>query len=113
MNFNQGRRPQQYSNDNRGYDNYGQGGGRDFDRNRTGGGRPAGNFNGKYLISSCNLFWYFLTFYFTDRGPNRGRYGNFGEDGGRGQYDRNGREGRLLRFFFRFKFYFKKVKLQI
>lgn len=31
----------------------------------------------------------------TDRGPNRGRYGNFtGEDGhNRGGYDRNGREG--------------------
>lgn len=47
MNFNRGGRPQQMNNDRGGYnDNYGQGG-RDFDRNRAGGGRPAGNFNGK------------------------------------------------------------------
>lgn len=54
-NFNRGGRPQHMNNDNRGNynDNYGQQGGRDFDRNRStgagggtgGGGRPAGHFN--------------------------------------------------------------------
>jgi len=75
-NFNRGGRPQHTNNDNRGgfNDNYGQQG-RDFDRNRGGGGRPGGSFN-------------------NDRGPNRGRYGNFSnDDGGQGNYDRNNREG--------------------
>lgn len=31
--------------------------------------------------------------YGLDRAPNRGRYGNFSEDGQRGGYDRNQREG--------------------
>lgn len=59
-NFNRGGRPQHLNNDNRGSynDNYGQQGGRDFDRNRSGGGsgssggsgtggggRPGGHFN--------------------------------------------------------------------
>lgn len=44
-NFQRGGRPQ--NNDNRGNynDNYGQQGGRDFDRNRSTGGRPGGNFS--------------------------------------------------------------------
>lgn len=55
--FNRGGRPQNMGNDTRGSfnDNYGQQGGRDFDRNRSGGGRPAGHFNngeGKY----CRTF---------------------------------------------------------
>lgn len=45
MNFNRGGRPQNMNNDGRGgynNDGYGQGG-RDFDRNRAGGGGAGGN----------------------------------------------------------------------
>lgn len=45
-------------------------------------------------VQFTNINSRFSCLLFADRGPNRGRYGNFGEDGGsRGGFERNGREG--------------------